>query len=134
MGGSAGATEGQGANFVVRRVKKMVPAFRLPGAMRFAEVLAQGAKQPFRKPEVQPSDLAVLQYTGGTTGVPKGVMLTQRNIVANVLQDQAWFHPSMEQPGRRGRRGHRYSWRRCRSITSTRSWCACCWGCIWGAS
>ena len=100
MGDLLGPLKGRVTNFVVRRVKKMVPAFRLPGAMRFAEVLAQGAKQPFRKPEVQPSDLAVLQYTGGTTGVPKGVMLTQRNIVANVLQDQAWFHPSMEQPGR----------------------------------
>jgi len=100
MGDLLGPLKGRVTNFVVRRVKKMVPAFRLPGAIRFAEVLAQGTKQPFRKPEVQPSDLAVLQYTGGTTGVPKGVMLTQRNIVANVLQDQAWFHPSMEQPGR----------------------------------
>jgi len=100
MGDLLGPLKGRVTNFVVRRVKKMVPAFRLPGAMRFAEVLAQGAKQPFRKPEVQPSDLAVVQYTGGTTGVPKGVMLTQRNIVANVLQDCAWFHPAMDQPGR----------------------------------
>ena len=100
MGDLLGPLKGWMTNFVVRRVKKMVPAFRLPGAIRFGEVMSRGARFPFRAPEVASSDVAVLQYTGGTTGVSKGAMLTQRNIVANVLQDCAWFHPAMDQPGR----------------------------------
>ena len=100
MGDLLGPLNGWMTNFVVRRVKKMVPAFRLPGAIRFGEVMSRGGRLPFRAPEVVSSDVAVLQYTGGTTGVSKGAMLTQRNIVANVLQDCAWFHPAMDQPGR----------------------------------
>jgi long-chain acyl-CoA synthetase len=78
-------------NFVVRRVKKMVPAFDLPGARRFNEVLAQGAGKPMRPFDVGPDDIAFLQYTGGTTGVSKGAMLLHRNILANIAQVEGWL-------------------------------------------
>ncbi|MGE3163145.1 MAG: AMP-binding protein, partial [Burkholderiales bacterium] len=73
-------------NFVVRNVKKMVPAFELPGAERFNAVLKAGAGRPMTPFPVAQEDLAFLQYTGGTTGVSKGAMLTHRNILANIEQ------------------------------------------------
>jgi len=73
-------------NFVVRNVKKMVPAFELPGAERFNAVLKTGAAQPLKPVEIGQGDLAFLQYTGGTTGVSKGAMLTHGNILANIAQ------------------------------------------------
>ena len=73
-------------NFVVRNVKKMVPAFELPNAERFNDVLKQGAGLPMKPFEVGHGDLAFLQYTGGTTGVSKGAMLTHSNILANIEQ------------------------------------------------
>jgi len=82
-------------NFVVRNVKKMVPAFELPNAVRFAKVLAEGASLPLKPVDVGPDDIAFLQYTGGTTGVSKGAMLLHRNIVANILQSEAWLKPAM---------------------------------------
>jgi len=82
-------------NFVVRNVKKMVPAFELPNAVRFASVLAEGASLPLKPVDVGPDDIAFLQYTGGTTGVSKGAMLLHRNIVANILQSEAWLKPAM---------------------------------------
>ena len=87
-------------NFVVRNVKKMVPAFELPNAVRFSKVLAEGAGLSMKSVEVGPDDIAFLQYTGGTTGVSKGAMLLHRNIVANILQSEAWLKPAMgeEQP------------------------------------
>ena len=78
-------------NFVVRRVKKMVPAWSLPGHVRFNDALADGARQSFRRVEQHPDDVAFLQYTGGTTGVAKGATLLHRNLIANVLQSQAWL-------------------------------------------
>ncbi|TDV09785.1 long-chain fatty acid--CoA ligase [Paraburkholderia caballeronis] len=78
-------------NFVVRRVKKMVPAWSLPGHVRFNDALADGARQSFRPVEQHPDDVAFLQYTGGTTGVAKGATLLHRNLIANVLQSQAWL-------------------------------------------
>jgi long-chain acyl-CoA synthetase len=83
-------------NAVVRHVKKMVPAFRLPGALRFNDVLAEGRKGSLRPPAVGPDDMAVLQYTGGTTGVSKGAVLLHRNLVANILQSEAWYVPAIK--------------------------------------
>ncbi len=77
-------------NFVVKRVKKLVPAWDLPGAVKFADMVRQGAAQTLQAVKVTHDDTAFLQYTGGTTGVSKGAMLTHRNIVANVLQSYEW--------------------------------------------
>ncbi|MBR0954020.1 long-chain fatty acid--CoA ligase [Bradyrhizobium canariense] len=85
-------------NLVVRRVKKMVPAWSLPGAVSFNDALSAGRGATFNKPKLSPGDVAFLQYTGGTTGVSKGATLLHRNIVANVLQNDAWLQPAMVQP------------------------------------
>jgi long-chain acyl-CoA synthetase len=77
-------------DFVVRTVRKQVPAWNIPGALRLRDVLAEGAKSPMREVDITPRDIAFLQYTGGTTGVAKGAMLTHRNLVANALQCRAW--------------------------------------------
>ncbi len=97
MGDQLGLLKGALVNFVVRSVKKLVPAFSLPGAVRFNQALAQGARGTLRKPELQPDDIALLQYTGGTTGVSKGAVLLHRNVIANVLQSEAWNDPVMQQ-------------------------------------
>ena len=78
-------------NFLVKYVKKMVPPFHIPEALKLNEVLKAGAATPFQAVTLAPSDLAMLQYTGGTTGVAKGAMLTHSNLVANVLQSDAFF-------------------------------------------
>jgi long-chain acyl-CoA synthetase len=96
MGDQLGGLKGALVNYVVRKVKKMVPAFELPGAVRFNQAIAQGEKAAFRKPEIKADDIAMLQYTGGTTGVSKGAVLLHRNIIANVLQSQAWNQPVMD--------------------------------------
>ncbi len=83
--------KGHVVNLVVRRVKKMVPAWKLPGHVRFAAALTEGARGRFAPTPVDPADLAFLQYTGGTTGVSKGAMLTHGNILANVEQMQLWI-------------------------------------------
>ncbi|HEY9380477.1 MAG TPA: long-chain-fatty-acid--CoA ligase [Burkholderiales bacterium] len=80
-------------NLVVRRVKKMVPPFDLPGALRWNDVLAEGARSTLHPVDVGHDDIAFLQYTGGTTGVAKGAMLVHRNIIANTLQAEAWLRP-----------------------------------------
>ncbi|MCP3473853.1 long-chain fatty acid--CoA ligase [Bradyrhizobium sp. CCGUVB1N3] len=85
-------------NVVVRRVKKMVPAYSLPGAIGFNDALAAGRGATFNKPKLSPGDVAFLQYTGGTTGVSKGATLLHRNIVANVLQNDAWLQPALNAP------------------------------------
>ena len=85
-------------NFVVRRVKKMVPAYAIPDATWFAQAVAIGKRLPFRKPKLTHDDVAFLQYTGGTTGVSKGAVLSHRNIIANVLQSDAWLEPSLQKP------------------------------------
>jgi len=82
-------------NLVVRRVKKMVPAYSLPGAVQFNEAVAAGRALKFNKPRIGPDDVAFLQYTGGTTGVSKGATLLHRNVVANVLQNDAWLQPAL---------------------------------------
>jgi long-chain acyl-CoA synthetase len=83
-------------NFVVRKVKKMVPPFDLPGAVRFNDALAQGRSKSFTPAKTGPDDIAVLQYTGGTTGVSKGAVLLHRNLVANILQSEAWYQPALK--------------------------------------
>ncbi len=85
-------------NLVVRRVKKMVPAYALPGAVSFNDALAAGRGMSFDKPKIGPDDVAFLQYTGGTTGVSKGAMLLHHNVVANVLQNDAWLQPALDVP------------------------------------
>ena len=80
-------------DFVLRRVKKAVPAFSIPGAIRLSDALAEGRKRTLEKVPIGPDDIAFLQYTGGTTGVAKGAMLLHRNIVANLLQARAWVLP-----------------------------------------
>ncbi len=93
MGDMLGGLKGSIVNFVVRHVKKMVPAFSLPQAVAFNDVLAQAGNMALQKPVLGASDIAFLQYTGGTTGTAKGAVLTHRNIVANVLQNEAWIWP-----------------------------------------
>ncbi|MDH5540847.1 MAG: long-chain-fatty-acid--CoA ligase, partial [Rhizobacter sp.] len=80
-------------NVVVRNVKKMVPPFELPGAVTFNAALAQGRSKAHTPAQTGPDDIAVLQYTGGTTGISKGAVLLHRNLVANVLQSEAWYQP-----------------------------------------
>ncbi len=91
LGDMLGAAKSVLVNFIVHRVKKMVPAYSIPGAVRFRKALAIGARSRLPKVEVDHDDLAFLQYTGGTTGVAKGAMLTHRNMVANMLQASAWL-------------------------------------------
>lgn len=95
MGDRLGFLKGALVNYVVRNVKKLVPPYELPMAVRFNDALARGAKAAFTRPELKPDDIALLQYTGGTTGVPKGAVLLHRNVIANVLQSEAWNAPVM---------------------------------------
>ena len=85
-------------NLVVRKVKKMVPAYSIPRAIAFNDALAAGRSMKLDKPKLTPEDVAFLQYTGGTTGVSKGATLLHRNIVANVLQNDAWLQPALKKP------------------------------------
>ena len=96
MGDRLGWLKGTLVNYVVRKVKKLVPEFQLPQAVPFNQALSRGRKLPLRRPEITPDDIAVLQYTGGTTGVSKGAVLLHRNVVANVLQSEAWNEPVMK--------------------------------------
>ncbi|WP_028115192.1 long-chain-fatty-acid--CoA ligase FadD [Ferrimonas senticii] len=84
-------------NFVVKYVKKMVPKYHLPHAVSMRKVLAKGQTMQYIKPNIKGDDIAFLQYTGGTTGVAKGAMLSHRNLVANMLQADAFFGPLLEQ-------------------------------------
>ncbi|NTV11305.1 MAG: long-chain-fatty-acid--CoA ligase [Zoogloea sp.] len=93
IGELLGAMKGPLVNFAVRHVKRLVPPWSLPQALRLTKVLAAGRGLPFSTPPLGPADLAFLQYTGGTTGISKGAMLSHRNIVANVSQAHAWIRP-----------------------------------------
>jgi long-chain acyl-CoA synthetase len=83
-------------NFVIKRIKKMVPAYHLAEAISFKNALAQGAKLPHSDEQLQHDDIAFLQYTGGTTGVAKGAVLTHKNMLANLLQAQAWAGANLQ--------------------------------------
>ncbi|HSV70893.1 MAG TPA: long-chain-fatty-acid--CoA ligase [Methylibium sp.] len=83
-------------NYVVKNVKKMVPAFSLPGTVDFNDAIAGGRGKSYTPAAVGPDDIAVLQYTGGTTGVSKGAVLKHRNLVANLLQAEAWYQPALK--------------------------------------
>ena len=96
MGDMLSMPKGAVVNFVVRHVKKMVPDFFLPRVVTFNQALRRGQKFRFVKPEVKSDDIAVLQYTGGTTGVSKGAVLLHRNVIANLLQSEAWNDPVMK--------------------------------------
>ncbi|MGB0084753.1 MAG: long-chain-fatty-acid--CoA ligase [Rhodomicrobiaceae bacterium] len=91
LGDLLGFPKGPFVNFVVKHIKKMVPDWRIPDAVAFKSVLAEGAKLHLNPVEVSRSDIAFLQYTGGTTGVPKGAMLTHGNLLANLEQAHAWL-------------------------------------------
>ncbi|MFD2367154.1 long-chain-fatty-acid--CoA ligase [Pseudoduganella sp. GCM10020061] len=95
MGEMLGGVKGAIVNFVVRNVKKMVPAYALPNVVSFKEALAHARKMSYQPVQAENSDIAFLQYTGGTTGISKGASLTHRNVVANVLQTEAWSAPGM---------------------------------------
>ena len=96
MGEMLGGVKGMLVNFVVRSVKKMVPPFSLPNAMRFKQALALGDRMTLTPVEAQHTDPAFLQYTGGTTGVSKGATLSHRNVIANILQGEAWSQPGLK--------------------------------------
>lgn len=85
-------------NFVVRHIKKMVPPSSIPHAVKFNDALAAGRGMTLVRPELAPDDVAFLQYTGGTTGVSKGATLLHRNILANMLQNDAWLQPVLKKP------------------------------------
>ncbi|MFD2166683.1 AMP-binding protein [Thalassotalea euphylliae] len=93
LGDRLGTIKGMMVNTVVKHIKKMVPKYDLPQAVKFNHVLAQGSKQAYKAVDTKPEDLAFLQYTGGTTGPSKGVMLTHRNMIANLEQSKAMTNP-----------------------------------------
>ncbi|MES2743722.1 MAG: long-chain-fatty-acid--CoA ligase [Pseudomonadota bacterium] len=95
MGDLLGVLKGMLVNLVVRKVKKLVPPYALPRATQFKQVLAEGARLTMSPVQLGHDDIAFLQYTGGTTGVSKGAVLLHRNVIANVLQNEAWLQPVM---------------------------------------
>jgi long-chain acyl-CoA synthetase len=97
IGDMLGGVKGALVNSVVKYVKKLVPPFQLPQAVRFNQALAQGKHMTLLEANPGPEDIAVLQYTGGTTGVSKGAVLLHRNIIANLLQSEAWNSPLWKQ-------------------------------------
>ncbi len=104
MGDMLGFWKGLLVNFVVRHVRKMVPEFKLPmtggrSVTRFNMAIAEGTRKSLQRPQLGPTDVAFLQYTGGTTGVSKGATLQHRNVVANIMQTEAWFKPMLDQLG-----------------------------------
>jgi len=98
LGDMLGFPKGPIVNFVLRHIKKMVPDYHIHGAVRFRDTLGLGRRHPLPQVEVRPDDIAFLQYTGGTTGVAKGAMLTHRNLVANMQQAAAWVGTNVK-PG-----------------------------------
>jgi long-chain acyl-CoA synthetase len=100
IGDMLGFPKGAIVNFALRKIKKLVPAYSLPGNVRFTDALDAGARGRLAPVTLGPQDVAFLQYTGGTTGVSKGATLTHRNLVANVLQLEAWVQPALNDTSR----------------------------------
>ncbi len=96
MGDMLGFFKGVLVNHVVRKRRKMVPPFQLPQAVAFNDAVSRGRSLKFTEAALGPDDIAVLQYTGGTTGVSKGAVLLHRNLVANLLQAEAWYQPALK--------------------------------------
>ena len=96
VGDQLGFLKGALVNYVLRNIKKLVPTFSLPGAVRFNDAAENGARAAFKPVDIGPDDVALLQYTGGTTGVSKGAVLLHRNLIANVLQSEVWYAPAMQ--------------------------------------
>lgn len=96
MGDMLGFPKKQIVNFVVKTVKKMVPAYHLPGSVSFSEALSRGKAATYTKPDARINDLVLIQYTGGTTGVSKGAELTHRNLIANMEGISLWFQPALK--------------------------------------
>src|SRR5690606_28695289 len=97
VGDMLGTVKGGITNLVVRHVKRLIPPYSLPGALRFSDILVSGRRCGYQRPTLGHDDLACLQYTGGTTGVAKGAMLTHGNMVANVCQAHAWVRPHVKE-------------------------------------
>ncbi|MGZ5828515.1 MAG: AMP-binding protein, partial [Xanthobacteraceae bacterium] len=95
LGDLLGTLKGTIVNFVVRKIKKLVPAYSLPSATSFNAAITAGKSMTLHPVDIGPNDVAFLQYTGGTTGVAKGATLLHRNIVANILQADAWLQPTL---------------------------------------
>ena len=96
MGDLLGFPKGMIVNHMVRRMKKMVPRYDLPGAIAFNAAIAAGRRMTFSKPQLRPDDVAVLQYTGGTTGISKGATLLHRTLIGNLLASEAWLTPGLK--------------------------------------
>ncbi len=96
VGDLMGFLKGMVINFVLRNVRKQIPAWSLPGHFRFNTVIAAGRSMQLARPDLGPQDVAVLQYTGGTTGVAKGATLLHHTIVANLLASEAWMQPGLK--------------------------------------
>lgn len=96
LGDTLGFPKKQIVNFVVKNVKKMVPSYSLPGSVSLMEAISRGKVATYKKPKVSINDLALIQYTGGTTGVSKGAELTHRNLIANMEGISLWFTPALQ--------------------------------------
>ncbi len=99
LGDMLGGLKGMIVNFVVKNIKKMVPSYHLPGAISFNSAVHKGASSHYTKPEISINDIAVLQYTGGTTGIAKGAQLSHANIVSHNSMITEWFKPYMNENG-----------------------------------
>ena len=99
IGDLLGVPRGVVVNFVLRHVRKQIPAWSMPGSITFKSALSAGLGLKYDAVALGPEDIAFLQYTGGTTGVAKAAVLSHRNMVANVLQTTAWLYPSMKSSG-----------------------------------